>query len=171
MSLLETEKCPQGMHSHVLEQQAVACSCSRPLLPRSALPSCLTLQDFLVQLGDTLQGNEGCLDTINVSGALQKLAAACCAVPPLGEILLSARALFQQLIELALQLEATFKIDAINNTIGALAKLSNHGTAQNLLPVAGSDEAFNIQASLQLQFKFWYWNLLRILASWTDNSS
>ena len=102
------------------------------------------LQEFIYKLEDTINGNEGCMDTINVSGALQKLAAACCLVTPVGEALFTAQRLFQKLIGLALNLQGSFKIDAINITIGALARLSVNAS-NNLMPPAGSDEALNVQ--------------------------
>lgn len=103
-------------------------------------------QVFILKLEDTIGGNESCMDTINISGALQKLATACCLVPPVGDILVSAQRLFQKLIGLALNLQGTFKIDAINVMLGALARLSNH-SARTILPPAGTDEAFSIQVS------------------------
>ena len=106
-----------------------------------------------------MSGNESCMDAVNVSVAFQKLAAACCMVFPVGEIQISARRLFQKLVSMALKLQGTFKLDPLNMTLGAIARLSTQQSS-NLLPPAGTDEAFNIQvkptaleiAHLTLQF-------------------
>lgn len=84
------------------------------------------------------------MDAVNVSVAFQKLAAACCLVSPVGEIQMSARRLFQKLVSMALKLQGTFKLDPLNMTLGAIARLSTQQSS-NLLPPAGTDEAFNIQ--------------------------
>ena len=105
------------------------------------------LQDFIFKVEDTMLGNEGCMDAVNVSVAFQKLAAACCAVPPVGEIQTSARRVFHKLVSMALNLQGTFKLDPLNMTLGALARLSAQPSS-NLMPPAGTDEAFNIQVTI-----------------------
>ena len=93
-------------------------------------------------------GNESCMDAVNVSVAFQKLAAACCAVSPVGEIQISARRIFQKLVSMALNLQGSFKLDPLNMTLGALARLSAQPSS-NLMPPPGTDEALDIQVSTE----------------------
>ena len=102
------------------------------------------MQEFIYKLEDTLLGNESCMDAVNVSVAFQKLAAACCAISPVGEIQVCARRLFQKLVSMALNLQGSFKLDPLNITLGAIARLSAKPSS-NLLPPAGTDDAFNVQ--------------------------
>lgn len=94
-------------------------------------------------------GNEGCMDAVNVSVAFQKLAAACCAISPVGETQTSGRRMFQKLVSMALNLQGSFKLDPLNMTLGALARLSSHPSS-NLMPPSGTDEAFNIQVIINI---------------------
>lgn len=84
------------------------------------------------------------MDPINISVALQKLAAASSAVSPVGESLQSLKRIFWKIIGLALDLQSQFKIDAINITLGALARFLALGKSSPL-PAAETQEAYDIQ--------------------------
>lgn len=103
------------------------------------------MQAFLQKIEATLIGNESCIDAINVSLAIQKVAFACCSTPPVGEALVTAKRLLDNIVGMCLNLQGTFKMDGLTVAIGALAKLSQANS--KVLPSANSEEALDIQAS------------------------
>ena len=92
--------------------------------------------------------NEQYVDAVNVSTALQQLAAATAGVPPTPATLPAARRLLDQLVDMALRIPHMFKIGPVNTAVSSFAKMTALGGG-GPLPQPGSESAERLELLLE----------------------